>query len=159
METKQVRLESARQMKQRTLCACHTLFHAPAALNAPVSLETVRRSMRFSRCFDTTKRSTKIPGTCTLSGSMDPTGTISSTSAIVSLAALAIGALKLRADLRKRRLPASSAFHALISATSPVMACEGRSCQSATRVLGDCQLVLMWCVGGDGGDGGCVRGS
>lgn len=39
-----------------------------------------------------------------------------------TLAALHITGLKLRADLRKIRLPASSAFHALIRAKSPVMA-------------------------------------
>ena len=44
------------------------------------------------------------------------------TSAIVHLAAFAIGTLKFLADFLKTRLPYLSAFQALMSAKSPVMA-------------------------------------
>ena len=44
------------------------------------------------------------------------------TSAMVTLAAFAMGALKFLADFLKTRFPLLSAFHALMSAKSPVMA-------------------------------------
>src|SRR5438876_9311916 len=58
-----------------------------------------------------TSRCTKIPAVCTSSGSMAPTGKMSSsTSTTVTRAAIAMTALKLRCDLRKRRLPEPSAW-------------------------------------------------
>src|SRR5205823_1919712 len=58
-----------------------------------------------------TMRCTKMPGRCTSSGSIAPTGRMSSsTSTIVTLAAMAISGLKLRCERRKRRLPNASAW-------------------------------------------------
>jgi hypothetical protein len=48
------------------------------------------------------------------------------TSAIVTLAALAIGKLKFLVVLRKIKLPTVSAFHALINAKSPVIASSSK---------------------------------
>src|SRR5215467_11186073 len=57
-----------------------------------------------------TRRWTKIPGVCTSSGSIAPIGRISSsTSTIVTRAAIAMIGLKLRCERRNRRLPAASA--------------------------------------------------
>jgi hypothetical protein len=83
----------------------------------------VSRSIRFSFFSARTTRFTKIPGTWMKFGSSDPTGTISSTSATVIRPAFAIDSLKFLAVFRKMRLPASSAFHALTSAKSAVIAC------------------------------------
>ena len=55
------------------------------------------------------------------SPSMPPTATISRTSAMVSVAAVAIIGLKLRAVLRYQRLPRASARSAYTSATSPLI--------------------------------------
>src|SRR5262249_20420587 len=64
-----------------------------------------------------TSRWTKIPDRCTSSGSMAPTGRMSSsTSTIVTRAAIAINGLKLRCERRKRRLPNASARWARIIA-------------------------------------------
>ena len=52
-------------------------------------MRTVRRSMRFSYDSPLTTRCTKMPGVWTWSGSSAPTSTISSTSAIVVLPAVA----------------------------------------------------------------------
>src|SRR5262249_14207281 len=60
-----------------------------------------------------TMRCTKIPERCTSSGSIAPSGRISSsTSTIVTFAAIAISGLKLRCERRKRRLPNASACQA-----------------------------------------------
>ncbi|KAG1578296.1 hypothetical protein G6F46_015795 [Rhizopus delemar] len=59
-----------------------------------------------------------MPGRRTWAGSMLPTGTTSSTSTMQTLPAIAQAGLKLRAVLRNTRLPASSAFQAVTSATS-----------------------------------------
>src|SRR5207248_6469668 len=57
-----------------------------------------------------TIRCTKMPGVWTSSGSMAPTGRMSSsTSTTVTRAAIAMIGLKLRCDRRNRRLPAASA--------------------------------------------------
>src|SRR6266700_8117743 len=57
-----------------------------------------------------TIRCTKIPAVCTSSGSMVPTGKMSSsTSTTVIRAAIAMIGLKLRCDRRKRRFPDASA--------------------------------------------------
>src|SRR5262249_43323191 len=58
-----------------------------------------------------TIRCTKIPAVWTSSGSMAPTGRMSSsTSTTVTRAAIAMIGLKFRCDRRKRRLPAASAW-------------------------------------------------
>src|ERR1700730_7763730 len=58
-----------------------------------------------------TIRCTKIPAVCTSSGSMAPTGRMSSsTSTTVTRAAIAMIGLKLRCERRKRRFPAASAW-------------------------------------------------
>lgn len=56
------------------------------------------------------------------SGSKEPVGTISSTSTMHILPAVAQSGLKFLADLRNTTLPFSSAFHALIREKSPVTA-------------------------------------
>src|SRR5438128_6018096 len=64
-----------------------------------------------------TSRCTKIPAVCTSSGSMAPTGKMSSsTSTTVTRAAIAMIGLKLRCDRRKRRLPEASAWWARMKA-------------------------------------------
>src|SRR5215471_8157877 len=64
-----------------------------------------------------TSRCTKIPAVCTSSGSIAPTGRMSSsTSTIVIRAAIAMIGLKLRCDRRKRRLPGASAWWARMQA-------------------------------------------
>ena len=57
----------------------------------------------------------------TWSGGISPTSTTSSTSAMVILAALAMGRLKLLAVILNTRLPALSAFQAFTRAKSPVI--------------------------------------
>src|SRR5262245_35202127 len=58
-----------------------------------------------------TSRCTNMPAVCTSSGSIAPTGRMSSsTSTTVTRAAIAMIGLKLRCDRRKRRLPAASAW-------------------------------------------------
>ena len=61
---------------------------------------TVRFSIRFSYFSPLTTRCTKMPGVMMASGSKAPAGTISSTSAMVTFAAMAIMGAKLRAVLR-----------------------------------------------------------
>ena len=63
--------------------------------------------------------STNTAGTCISSGSIYPGYTISSTSAMTHLAAVAISALKFLAVLLKYRLPRVSAFKALTNAYYP----------------------------------------
>ena len=55
-----------------------------------------------------TTRVTKMPGRPTFSGSISPTSTISSTSAMTTLAALAKAGVKLRLLPRRSRLPSRS---------------------------------------------------
>jgi hypothetical protein len=82
-----------------------SLTNAPALFFAgslsPSSLLTQTLSILFSYFSPFTTLSTKIPGRCTSSGLISPTFTISSTSAIVTFAALAIAGLKFLADLLK----------------------------------------------------------
>jgi hypothetical protein len=82
-----------------------SLTNAPALFFAgslsPSSLLTQTLSILFSYFSPFTTLSTKIPGKCTSSGLISPTFTISSTSAIVTFAALAIAGLKFLADLLK----------------------------------------------------------
>ena len=63
-----------------------------------------------------TIRATKIPGRSTSSGSMEPTGTISSASTIAHRAAFANETLKFRDPPRNTRFPISSARCARTSA-------------------------------------------
>src|SRR4029077_6497392 len=79
---------------------------------------TVRFSIRLGWPVLNTIRFTYTLAKCTLSGSSCPGSTISSTSAMVTCAAVAITGLKFRDVLRNTRLPQRSAFHALISAKS-----------------------------------------
>src|SRR5262249_22470641 len=65
-----------------------------------------------------TRWSTYRCGVTIDSGSRPPAATISPASAIVSVAAVAISGLKLRAVLRYQRFPSSSAFAAYTRATS-----------------------------------------
>src|SRR5579884_2966807 len=76
------------------------------------AFRTVRFSMRFSQAA-LKIRFTKILGVWISSGGISPTSTSSSTSAMVTLAAVAIIGLKLRAVLRYTRFPQRSPFHAL----------------------------------------------
>jgi hypothetical protein len=57
-----------------------------------------------------------MPGVTTASGSRAPTGTSSSTSAMVVRAAMAIMGAKFRVVLRNTRLPWASPFQALMNA-------------------------------------------
>ena len=57
-----------------------------------------------------------MPGVTTASGSSAPAGTISSTSAMVVRAAMAITGAKFRVVLRNTRLPWGSPFQALMNA-------------------------------------------
>src|SRR5437764_15391812 len=68
----------------------------------------------YASCLTT--RCTKIPGVTIASGSSSPSGTISLTCAMVTLAAMAMMGPKLRAVLRYTRLPQRSPRCALISA-------------------------------------------
>ena len=80
-----------------------------------------------------------MPGRWTWSGSRAPAGTTSSTSAMVTRAAIATCGLKLRAVLRKTRLPWVSAFQAWTSAKSPR---SGRSRRYSLAVDGPHLLAL-----------------
>src|ERR1051325_10163447 len=81
---------------------------------------TVRCSMRLAR-LATTRRWTKMPGVWMQSGSSSPSSTSSSTSAMQIFPAVAAIGLKLRAVLRKTRLPWRSAFCAATREKSPTM--------------------------------------
>ncbi len=69
-----------------------------------------------------TTRVTNTPGRSTSCGGISPAGTISSASTIVTRAALANDTLKFCDPPRNDTLPKWSAFAALISAKSVVMA-------------------------------------
>src|SRR5947199_6859144 len=78
----------------------------------------LRNSMRLLAAPTSTMRLTKMPGVWMWSGSIWPAGTRCSTSATVTLAAVAIIGLKLRAVLRYTRFPAVSPFQAWTMARS-----------------------------------------
>lgn len=86
---------------------------------------TVNFSINFSEKGHETSalkiRSTYTPGVWTHSGSMTPFSTISSTSAITNLAAVAISALKFRYVFSNCRFPILSALFAFTNAKSAKM--------------------------------------
>src|SRR4051812_12687640 len=91
---------------------------AAAAAGALARLRVLRNSMRLLAASTSTMRLTKMPGVWMWSGSIWPAGTRCSTSATVTLAAVAIIGLKLRAVLRYTRFPAVSPFQAWTMARS-----------------------------------------
>ena len=94
--------------------------------------ESAGRFTRIGRFFTSirtvtgTTRVTNTPGRSTSSAAIAPVGTISSASTIVTRAALANDTLKFCDPPRKTRFPMWSAFAALISAKSVVMARSSR---------------------------------
>src|SRR5690606_38365781 len=86
----------------------------------------IERAERFGHCACSrrTTRCTKMPGSCTPSGSIAPSGTIDSTWATATREAIATTGLKLRSALLNTRLPQRSPCSALTRPKSPWIGCS-----------------------------------